>query len=460
MKVFQHLTSIRISDPTLDLSKTVPDEENETDVLLCDVTDRHYRFRSLVDDSFKEVQSKAALLKHWLDCTAGIIVISPYRPFAQFTRNPEICGTPSLYEFEEFFDCLHDPLRKTENSAATLIGDFLRRLKTLECKDCRFGSLLRFCDGKAQFYITWLQLHCDDQARVFTETITVSTPSRFENSCSKQSCLEFLRSLNCYKIVNAQTLKDLGVGLRNCKHLKKLKFADCGDGMSDLLDQIRNPSTCSLKIGRAGDSLYVSPYGIGGSFCKLTSVEAEKLAGVLPRFNNVTILKLVVVDCCAAAVNKLVSSITHKTLRKLSLCDISLTPVAAAALGRSLPELSSLEEFSLTGVDGSILQVEEMKALFGGMNKTFPALKALSLENFNAGGSLAPLTKRVHFFPNLSLLSLSRFNMDEGDLHGLLESLRYIRNLIGLALNGNPLGSQDRVNSIVKQTLPQVYLCY
>ena len=483
VKVFQHFTSVRISDPTLDLSKTIPDEENETDVLLCDVTDRHERFSDLVDGSFKEVQSKATLVKHWLDCKAGIILVTPNRTTPEVIPKmtlvnevasckallfysdrgriiPPLARGPmlSLYEFEEFCDCLHVPLRITENSAAPLIGDLLRQFKTVKCETCGFDCVLRFHNGKAQFYITGLQLWCDDHARVFTETVTVSTLSCSENSCSKQSCLKFLRSLECYKIVNAQALKNLGVVFRDCKHLKELSFAECGDGMSDLLDQIRNPSTCSLKIG--GFHSPSSFFTVLVPVFSLTSVEAQKLAGVLPRFNNIITLNLKLVDCCVATVNKLVSGITHKTLQKLSLCDVSLTPVAAAALGRSLPELSSLEEFTLTGVAGSILQVLEMNALFRGMNKTFPALEYLTVRNFNVRGSFASLIKRVHFFPNLSGLDLSNLNMDKRDFRGLLESLRSIPNLMKLFVPGNPLGSQNRVNSIVKQTLPQVVLRY
>ena len=486
VKVFQHLTSVRISDPTLDLSKTIPDEENEADVLLCDVTHRHKRFSDLVDRSFKEVQSKSALVKPWLDCTAGIL-ITPDKPLPELTPKLALvndvascralffyCGLnrafsevrwghmPCIYEVLEFLDCLNVPLRKTDNSAAPLIGDLLRQFKTVGCEKCFFNCVLRFHNGKAQFYITELLLHCDDHARVFTETITVSTLSCSENSCSKQSCLKFLRSFDCYKIVNAQTLKGLGVVFRNCKHLKKLHITACGDGVSDLLDQIPNPSTCSLKIGRGhGDPplLYRLLEQIDPVF-SLTAVEVEKLAVVLPRFYNIIILNLVLVDCCAAAVNKLVSGITHKTLQRLLLRGISLTPVAAAALGRLLPELSSLEEFELTGVDGSILQVEEMEALFGGMNKTLPALEWLTLVNFNAEGSLAPFTKRVHFFPNLIVLNLSNLNMDERDFHGLLESLRSIPKMTSLVLDHNPVGSQDRVESIVQQALPLVHLYY
>ena len=54
------------------------------------------------------------------------------------------------------------------------------------------------------------------------------------------------------------------------------------------------------------------------------------------------------------------ASVTHKTVEQVSLDGISLTPVSAALLGRSLPKMSSLQELELTGVDGSILQARDM----------------------------------------------------------------------------------------------------
>ena len=263
--------------------------------------------------------------------------------------------------------------------------------------------------------------------------------------------MKFLRSLHCCQIHNVQAFKDLGAVFRNCKHLKTIQFLQCGPGICELLDQIANNSTCSLKIAMPLIQ-YDHPYS-------WTSVGAEKLAGLLPRF-KVTALRLALPDCCATAVNKLVCSITHKTLQELTLHDISLTPAAAAALGRSLPEMSSLRRLELTGVNGSILQVEEMEALFEGINETFLALEWLSLGNFNARGNLAPLTKRVHFFPNLRILNLRNLNMDERDLRSLLESLTSIPNLKILELHGNPLGSRDSVHSIEQQALPQVNLNY
>ena len=356
-----------------------------------------------------------------------------------------------IYDVLEFFDCLHVPLRITENSAALLTGDFLRQFKTVGCNDCWFNCFLRFLSGKAQFNITDLALRCDHHVRLFTETIAISTPSRSTNLCSKKSCLKFLRYLGCFYIVIAETFEDLGAVFRNCKHLKTIQFQGCGNAMYKLLDHIPNSSTCSLKIDC--DRSYTF------NAHPLRSVGVEKLAVFLPRF-NVTSLRLEFYSCCAAAVNKLVCSITHETLRELALRNVKLTPGTAAALGRSLPKMVSLKKLELTGAYNSSFQPEKMEALFGGINETFSALEQLTLSNFNARGSLAPLTKRVHFFPKLTKLALCSLNMDERDLRGLLESLRSIPNPPRLYLDGNPLGSQARVESMVQQALPQVFLWY
>ena len=91
MKILEHLKSVRDSDPTLDLTKTMPDVETETDVPLCDVTDRHKRFSNLVHDCFREVRSKAELLSHLLDCTGGVIcVTSDSRPLSELMPNVNV----------------------------------------------------------------------------------------------------------------------------------------------------------------------------------------------------------------------------------------------------------------------------------------------------------------------------------------------------------------------------------
>jgi len=288
--------------------------------------------------------------------------------------------------------------------------------------------------------------------RLFTKPIVISTPSRSTNLCSKRSCLKFLKIVICYYFDNAQTFKDLGAVIRNFKHLKTIRFMECGDGIYELLDQITNSSMCSLMIG-SDDFVDAMPS------VSMTSARAEKLAGVLPRL-NVTSLNVKVVECCAAAVNQLVSSITHKTLQELSLRGIHLTPAVAVVLGQLLPELSSLRTLELHGKSESILQFEEMEALFGGINKALPNLVRLTVTGFNARGTLAPLIISCDYFPNLRWLKLSNLNMDESDFLDLLEILRYTSKLQVLLLDGNPLGSKDMVRSIVKQALPRVPVQY
>ena len=122
---------------------------------------------------------------------------------------------------------------------------------------------------------------------------------------------------------------------------------------------------------------------------------------------------------------------------------MDLTPAAAVALGRSLPEMSSLQVLYLTQMNGSSLQAEEMEALFGGFNKIMP-LFHLTLSCFSVRGCLAPVFRSLRFFPSLTELNLERLNMDEHDLKGLLESLQFIPNLQLLNLSGNPLSHAVR----------------
>ena len=125
---------------------------------------------------------------------------------------------------------------------------------------------------------------------------------------------------------------------------------------------------------------------------------------------------------------------------------VTLTREVAVALGQSLAEMSALRKLKLTGSDGSILNVEEMEALFGGIN-TEMLLQTLYFSGFCVRGVLAPLTKSFQFFPNLQRLMLTALHLDEQDLQGLLENLKFIPELFKLDLSDNPLGRA--VNSLV-----------
>ena len=231
------------------------------------------------------------------------------------------------------------------------------------------------------------------------------------------ACIKFLSCLHCYNLSGQTcTVKALSAVIGKCKHLSRIEVSNCDDSMCYLLQQVQNPSKCSVRIG--------APYAYAGAY--LTSPGAVHLASLLPRFDHVTSLVLDLRDCCAAALDTLVASITHKTLKNLILCGIILTPVSTKVLGRSLPEMSSLQVLELTGVDGSILQAEDMEALFGRLDKTLPLLR-LRFDNFSSRGCLATLCKCFHFFPILEQLELDRLNMNERDKCSLLESLRFFR---------------------------------
>jgi len=453
MKILRHVKSVRISDPTLDLSKTIPDVETETDVPPCDVTSRHKRFSNLVHDSFREVQSKAELLSHFLDCTGGVILLTRDRPLSELMPNvnvlirlahncvfrflsfdedfegskPLIRFSPGfvvedsvLYKSLEFLNCLKTPLRVTESSGILTVEDFMREFHCLERRNHHLlGFIVCFRNGQFQFYITKLTLSCDDHARLFTESTAISVPSDAARLCSEQSCLKFLSFLRCSHL-SSQTVKALGAVIGNCKHLSRIEVGRGDDSICYLLEQVRNPNKCCVTTYR--------PYPQLSCGVRLTSVGAVQLGSLLPRFNNVIALNLDLRDCCAAAPDTLVASITHKTLERLTLEGIILTPAGTRALGQSLPEMSSLQELKLTGFDGGILQTVEMEALFGGFNKTMP-LYELTFSGFNLRGGLAPLIKILPFFPSLGELRLEKLNIDEHDQCSLLKSFRFLTKL-------------------------------
>ena len=450
VKVLEHLKSVRISDPTLDLSKTIPDVETENDVPLCDVTDRNKRFSNLIQDSFREVQSKAELLSYFLDCTGGVILVPRDRPLSELMPNVYVLtelahncvfiftnGLPNtplsecledsvMYKLLDFLNCLQTLLRVTESSDVLTVEDFMKKFYLESVCFCFVGFILCFRNGQFQFYITELCLVCDDHARLFTESTTTSVPSNSASSCPEQSCLKFLRSLGCDNVSN-QIVKGLRAVIGNCKlDLSRIRVTEVDDSICYLLEQVRNPSKCSVSIGKftpPPNEILLDAYS--AHTAHLTSVEAVRLASLLPRFNNVIALNLDLRDCSAAAQDTLVANITHETLEQLTLRGIILTPAATKRLGRSLPEMSSLHKLVLTGVDGSILQTEEMEALFGGFNKSMPLYK-LKFSGFSTKSCLAPLIKRLPFFPRLREFKLEKLNIDEHDQCCLLKSFGFL----------------------------------
>ena len=448
VKVFQLLTSLRISDPTLDVSKIVPGVENETVVPLFDVTDRHKSFRNVVYDTFQEVNSKAELLSHWFDCNGGIFLVSTTRPLPDlipkvenFTKLAHSRGAQvivrcnsMLYELLKFLDCLHEPISKSESLEVFTVEDFLRKFKRIFFFSS-FSSIVCLRNGKFHFYITGLKLRHDAHAKLFAEVIAASFPSPSANLSSECSCLKFLTSLQCWCGLSGQSCRALGAAIRDCEHLKRIAVRECDDSVTDLLEHVRKPSKCSLEIGCA---FFRSKEG-NIPKCDLSTSGATKFANLTSKFNNIITLCLDLSNCCPAAVDTVVASITHSTLEVLVLHGTTLTPTAATSLCRSLHEMSSLKILELNGLDGRILEAEEIEVLFGGFNKMLP-LARLTLSGFSVRGCLSPLTKSLPCFPSLEELRLEKLNMDEHDQCSLLQSFGFIPNLKVMKVQSESLG--------------------
>ena len=459
VKVFEHLKSVRISDPELDLSKTIPDG---TDKPLCDVTFKHIGFTVLVNSLFGQVKSKTEVFRHYLNCTDGIIfvegrsvhkIVLDQNNLNEITLNGVVwyenvtlhhTKLTEMYELIKFLNCLHVPLRMTENSGE--IGEFLRKFNALKCASrflkCDFDCILHYHNGQAFFYITSLILNCNDHAGVFFDTRMTSTPSHSTSSSTKEFCLKFLSSLDISVPLNEQTVKCLVTIIRNCKNLKTISLRHVTESACELLEYVLNSCTCRVELGN------VMNLGLSDG-PSLTSTVVMKLAGLLPHITNLISLYLKLNECCAEAVTKLVFSITHKTLETLTLHGIILTPDSAAALGRSLSEMSSLRELSLSGPERD---TNEIEAPLTGFDRTSLVLQWFKLSNFSAGG--------CRFFPSLKTISLTRLNLNVKDLRDLLENLKFIPNLTSLSLPENPLGDEHTVYSLVEKELPQVEFFY
>ena len=391
-KVFRHLKSVRISDPSLDLSKAIPDVENGTDEPLSDVTKRQRKFIDLVLFSFAEVESEAELSSSCLDSLGNILLVSNL--FPNYLLEKAIDTNTWSLIFNR-----GGPPRPQKNFLVLRLGDgenvvlnkvvkilftkgskFLKVAQFLEefeniCGHCwcDFSSVLCFRNGQVFFYITQLKLWCENHARLFTDSVV---PPHAVHSTSGQLCVKFLKTLECYS--TRFSMESLGAVIKHCNHLERIGCdfdsdnsdddsigcnfdsdnsdddslfsdlsdddnfdsddSDAHDSVCHLLEQVPNPGRCFLSI----------------RFCALTSTGAVKLASLLPRFENVTRLYLSLVKCSTDAVARLVAAIKHKTLKELLLKigEINLTSAVVEALCQSVFELSALEELRIGTSDG------------------------------------------------------------------------------------------------------------
>ena len=332
---FMHLKSVRISDPSLDLSKAVPDVEKETDVPLSDVTDRQQNFNDLVLNSFEEVKSKAGLSETCLDCL-GSIFLSHSHYMTSFPEELLIKLRDSstwsfIFEGREPLKTVRSQVqmqldwatyiaqRVSESSEIQNLEKFLRDFLNINffCF-CGFSAVFSNRNGQVYFCIKHLEMTCDLHAKLITENFASSHAA---HSSLRQPCLKYLKTLKFFKVGDSMK----GSSIDPYKDPLLYPFSE----------QVPNPCRCTLSI----------------EHFVLTSKEAVKLASLLPKFENITNLDLSLAVCSAESVTKLVAAIKHKTLVDLKLSEIHLTSAVVDALGQSLPELSTLRTLRISGLN-------------------------------------------------------------------------------------------------------------
>ena len=432
---FTHLKSVRISDPSLDLSKAIPDLDKETDVPLSDVTDRQRIFNDLVLNSFEEVKSKAELSETCLDCLGSIFLL-PSNYMKSFPEDLLLklrdANTLSfIFEYRELYSELYGRSPEASIQLSRMID--LTKLQVIESFEreklrkflidflninhycfCRFFAVICIRNGQVYFYIKHLKMTCDLHARLITDNVVHSHAA---HSSLRQPCLKYLKTLNCFKSDDLMAFPFI----KKCKTppyppsndpLKRMMRSFSDKALCPFLEQVPNPSSCTLSIKR----------------CDLTSKGAVKLASLLPIFENVTKLDLSLAVCSAKSVTILVTAIKHKTLVDLILSEIHLTSAVVDALGQSLPELSTLRALRISGMNVCFNEAA---------TRLCAAIKHKSLE----------------------VLELSEINMHSAAAEVLGQSLPKLSALQALKISGLAKFSDEKVTfilvSAVAKTLGQ-----
>ena len=278
VKVLTHLSTVRANDSSVDFSKLMPVDERETDLPWTGFTMRHNQFNNLVRDCFQEVSLAFDIIEHVFGCTGGIIVLQ--RPVDRgLVLNPKVLtqqathswafyfinhlparlpcleSVENLYQSVQFLDLLHIPLRIVRNSKELKLGEFLTKFRLCSCTRCSFDSVLCCTDGKMMVYITDLTLMCDTHTSMFTEAAAVIC-DQFVSAkmCSSQPCLKFLTSLGFICHGNQELLKELGVMVRNCKHLQEIKFGGECDYLDDFLEKFAFPGKLFVTVNVEEDT--------------------------------------------------------------------------------------------------------------------------------------------------------------------------------------------------------------
>ena len=180
LATFRHLKSVRMSDPLLDLSKTVPDEEGETDAPLSDVTDRQREFSDLVSNAFEEVELKPELSRACLDSLGSILLVTETFPNylllkAIDTNSWSLVSHESpLYPAHGQVTRLYEIVKEliAQGSEVLKVAEFLEKFVHYSSCCCDFLFVLCFRNGQVYLYITQLwYMGCEYHATLINDNV-------------------------------------------------------------------------------------------------------------------------------------------------------------------------------------------------------------------------------------------------------------------------------------------------
>ena len=469
--VFKHLESVRMSDPLLDLTATVPDVE-ETNKPLSEVTMKHRTFFRFVWNSFEEVQSKGELSRNCFDCVGGVFFENV--PF-DLLQLKDYSSCWSIHLDFNLYVLMPDHHRllsletlnrlKNVNTEILKMCDFVKKFFKVTCIRncgssnhislrfpffCGFRTTLSYKSGKVRFFIRDLLLLCLNHAKLFTEAGVIINVSNFSTLPSGLFSLKFLKRVKVYDWVDSCNTEELIVILRNCgRSLNSIELCNPNctfDWIVRLLEEIPTlAEKCSWKMGKVDvrqlSVLLLEPNHLT---VVLTPKGAEQLVFLLPHLRNPITLCFNLKWCLPSAAGKLVESITHEQLQHLVLDELTMTPALAAALGQSLPKLTSLRLLKLRGATNqSSVEVVDVKLLF-----RLDKLEKLHFDFVTIRKEFTAFLESLQFSPNLCDLELRKLNLNGNDMCSLLEIVSlHNPSLRTLGLQGNPLG--DSVTSII-----------
>ena len=391
LMVISHLKSVRISDPSLDLSEGI----SEVDMSLSDVTERQgqssdldlsdailnkedvnlgtygnprFYFNSLVLHLCYEFESRAEFLRACLDCLGSIILLSSASsredlPFDAKNTNSWslvlVDENPTLQAVSE-----HNGEVKvlvTESPKLVKVAEFFKKFLSIRCRrSCSFFSPIFLRNGQIFFYITRLKMCCEDHIRLFNDNVVSSHSVHLS---SGQPCLKFLKSLKF--LAGKSSIERFSAAIKHCNHLESIEVSNADDSLFDFLEQVPNRDRCSLSI----------------RLLDVTSKEVVEYASFLPRFENLYFGRLSCeigfsAELSTEIVSMACGSRHPSSVRTLNIVEANLTSAAVETLCQALPELSALQALEI----GSLAKCSDDE-----VTQLLAAIKQKTLEHLTLG---------------------------------------------------------------------------